>query len=345
MTDDGLPSVEEVLQHLALDYKMKGDQYVIRCINPSHADRHPSLEVNQQGVFHCWSCGFSGNLHTMVKTLTGRSIYQEFNIKNTKDSAYKNAFVKTYSGELPKQKDWQSIFLSIEGTIKKNFYEEKKVLDYIRSIGIYKDSFLEERGIGYVTNVPIFFKEAQSDKRSMFLNRILFPVYRTRVDGTKVMINIEARDMTGEQKPKVLYPRKTTTDYLYNWEFIDPSEPLIVVEGIKDLCKVWNVDKNVVSTFGTNYGINQIELLKSASEVIFFIDNDAAGKKVLDKFDSVSDKEFSVALPPREGADPNDLSLMEIEKCLNERMIFAKYIPEESKQFESVSKQITASTY
>lgn len=56
-------TVEELLNSKNISYLPRGRDFVIRCLNPSHEDRNPSLRIDKvTGVFNCLSCGFSGNL-------------------------------------------------------------------------------------------------------------------------------------------------------------------------------------------------------------------------------------------------------------------------------------------
>lgn len=58
-------SVEDLLKSKGLDYVISGKDYRVRCINPEHDDRDPSLRVDSiTGIFHCFSCGFKGNIFT-----------------------------------------------------------------------------------------------------------------------------------------------------------------------------------------------------------------------------------------------------------------------------------------
>lgn len=55
--------VEEVLRSRGIDFRPSGKDYVIRCLNPEHEDRNPSLRIDRTtGIFNCLSCGYSGNL-------------------------------------------------------------------------------------------------------------------------------------------------------------------------------------------------------------------------------------------------------------------------------------------
>jgi DNA primase len=55
--------VDEVLKSRNIDFRPSGKDFVIRCLNPDHEDKNPSLRVDKTtGIFNCLSCGFKGNL-------------------------------------------------------------------------------------------------------------------------------------------------------------------------------------------------------------------------------------------------------------------------------------------
>lgn len=56
-------TVEKLLEAKSIEFKPSGQDYVIRCLNPEHEDKNPSLRINKEsGAFNCLSCGFKGNL-------------------------------------------------------------------------------------------------------------------------------------------------------------------------------------------------------------------------------------------------------------------------------------------
>ena len=56
-------NVEELLQHKNVPYITQGGDYLVRCLNPDHEDRHPSMRVDKiMGIYNCLSCGFKGNI-------------------------------------------------------------------------------------------------------------------------------------------------------------------------------------------------------------------------------------------------------------------------------------------
>lgn len=55
--------VDELLRSRGIEFKPSGKDYLIRCLNPDHEDRNPSLRIDKTtGIFNCLSCGYSGNL-------------------------------------------------------------------------------------------------------------------------------------------------------------------------------------------------------------------------------------------------------------------------------------------
>tara|TARA_B100001778_G_scaffold297362_1_gene270795 strand:+ start:351 stop:1190 length:840 start_codon:yes stop_codon:yes gene_type:complete len=56
---------EELLQEKKIDYRLSGKDAIISCLSPDHDDTNPSMRVDRiTGIFHCFSCGYKGNLFT-----------------------------------------------------------------------------------------------------------------------------------------------------------------------------------------------------------------------------------------------------------------------------------------
>ncbi len=57
-------SVQELIADKGLEYKLSGRDVLIRCLNPEHDDRDPSLRIDKlTGIGHCFSCGFRVNIY------------------------------------------------------------------------------------------------------------------------------------------------------------------------------------------------------------------------------------------------------------------------------------------
>jgi DNA primase len=56
-------TVEELLTKKHIDFKVSGQDFVIKCLNPEHDDSNPSMRIDKVlGIFNCLSCGFKGNI-------------------------------------------------------------------------------------------------------------------------------------------------------------------------------------------------------------------------------------------------------------------------------------------
>lgn len=55
--------VYDLLIKKGIPFKASGKDFLISCLNPEHDDNNPSCRVDKTtGIFHCFSCGFRGNL-------------------------------------------------------------------------------------------------------------------------------------------------------------------------------------------------------------------------------------------------------------------------------------------
>lgn len=66
-------NVQDLLAEKQISFQAKGQDFVVRCLSPEHDDSNPSMYINQTtGLFHCFSCGFKGNLFNFY----GRTVNQ-----------------------------------------------------------------------------------------------------------------------------------------------------------------------------------------------------------------------------------------------------------------------------
>ena len=55
--------VVDLLEERRIEFKSSGRDYLVKCLNPEHDDKHPSMRIdNITGIFNCFSCGFKGNI-------------------------------------------------------------------------------------------------------------------------------------------------------------------------------------------------------------------------------------------------------------------------------------------
>lgn len=57
------------------EFELSGVQFKINCINPACDDSTHNLEINLEGgMFHCWKCGYSGYITTLLKHIKNNNI-------------------------------------------------------------------------------------------------------------------------------------------------------------------------------------------------------------------------------------------------------------------------------
>lgn len=71
--------VEQLLNERKVEFKPKGQDFVIRCLNPDHEDNNPSMHIDKiSGAYNCFSCGFKGNV---FKYYNVHRDWQDFRVK------------------------------------------------------------------------------------------------------------------------------------------------------------------------------------------------------------------------------------------------------------------------
>jgi len=56
-------NVEELLLNKKIPFIPKGKDFLVKCLNPEHEDRNPSMRIDQiTGIFNCFSCEYKGNV-------------------------------------------------------------------------------------------------------------------------------------------------------------------------------------------------------------------------------------------------------------------------------------------
>jgi len=303
-----------------IDYITGSTNIKCKCLNPFHDDSNPSMSVRvSDGAFQCWSCKIKGHYPQLYQLVTGS--YYEY---NKVDYWKKPVLQKTI-------KKIETPDIKIIGSLKDPL-KNVDIRRFLFNAGILSDRFIHECDIQYSVYTEMIAKHLINVRDITYTkmsDRICIPIYKG-----ESLINVEGRTYKDkkdlyENEPKVLYVKGGTTDVLYRWNCIDTSSTIVVVEGIKDYWRVWNVYNNVVPLFGNNLKDYQIELLNSVTgDIIIFCDNDEGGLGTFDKkgncvingmmqnFEEKLNKEFRVCYNPVYGKDPNDTDLGLIRKLL-----------------------------
>jgi DNA primase len=300
-------------------HKETPTHFIIKCLNPSHADSHPSLSIKKDtGQFKCFSCDMKGGYSKLYFLVTG------------KDYNKKRVSLDWLSTKIKKKEENKKILpeVKIIGTLHDPL-KNNEIRNWLFINGIENDNFIKERNITYSICTQMIAEHLVQEnpliKYTEMQYRICSPIYKENK-----LINVEGRTYL-DKVPKILYVKGGTVDSLYNFEYIDKTKDVIITEGTKGLWRVWNVNKNVVSMFHNLPTESQIKMFQEIKgNLIFFLDNDSGGKGKIVKGKEILKGTYQILLEQseelkkrtlwvmskKEKNDPNDCSYEEIETLL-----------------------------
>jgi DNA primase len=291
------------------------------CLCPFHQEKRPSFGISKTGLYNCFSCGESGNIYKLVKELLGESIYKVLNIENV------NSFVFENSLEKEVEKD-RSIFVKKPIDVKGQMFdviEIPQALDYLYSRNI-SNAFMDHYKIKATMACEI--------NTTKIYNRIIIPLIVN-----SETVGYEARDYTRKSKPKVLYHKGCDVSNLFDIDNLNRNDTLYLFESSMNMALTWkHISKNCTHTHGSKVTAKQKEQLKEFKDIILFVDNDNAGLSMITQLDDCLDHEFYIAIPEKEGQDPNDLNLEETLKCYENKILSIDYLINKSQIFEENTK-------
>jgi DNA primase len=103
-------NVIDILKDRQIKIKEAGKDYQINCLNPEHDDTHPSMRVDKvTGVFHCFSCGFKGNLFRHFGAEPNFIDQKVANLQNKIRDLLSNKYLVMPSDAVPFKQDYRDI--------------------------------------------------------------------------------------------------------------------------------------------------------------------------------------------------------------------------------------------
>lgn len=281
--------------------------------SPFHEDRHPSMVLYKDNLYCIdFSGDFKGSLSRFMKITIGQSLYRYLGMsQKEKDDRYYMALGKQARKERESTRSLgntstglDAYEIRIDGKIDHDLTHNSEVLAYAKSRFI-NEEFATFFNLAWTERAEIqriVKGRYVGQKGTLFEKRLLIPISR---DG--YVTSIEGRDYTRKQPKKCIYPRGGDVSSLFNIDNLRKDEPLILVEGVMDMVRIWEyISKNVAPVFGIQITGRQKELIKTFPDVIVFSDSDESGEKMIDIVDSFyEDREFRVARLAK--GDPGDV--------------------------------------
>jgi DNA primase len=253
-----------------------------------HEDKTPSLSINfDKGLYHCFSCNRAGHISQLYREVTGSSLYKDTG--QSTDEFTRFAITHTYEYQEPDYTLLPSDApMIIEGSVIP-IREAPAAIHYLRNRGI---------PFSQADAMQMLYMEQGTINGTQFSKRLLIPIYERGF-----LLAIEGRDVTGTQSRKVLYPKDSSVSTLYEWDKLQKTQPLYIVEGLIDLA-ILRTDPffhNSTTIFGASLSRRQLWLLNQCSHSIIIPDNDTAGRSTLRKLKEELSQPFSVLPIPRLG--------------------------------------------
>ena len=288
----------QAISYLGLKTKNKITSYTeeakIHC--PFHKDNHPSMFINiKNGVYKCFSCGRHGSIESLCKEMTGNNLYYALGIKreNTDNSSFS---VLARNMSKPQSIDYDSARLK-KKSVYINFNEKDFVAATSNNLSL---RYLLRRGLTpeIADSAGLMYCKETRINTTLFRNRLCIPIYE---DGN--LCSIEGRRILSDDPgPKVLYPKNTSVNLLYDIDNLDRNQTLFVCEGLMDLLllRTCNTFSNSSSIFGASLTDRQLNQLSEFKDIVYIPDNDEAGEGVVTKLFESGLQGLSVLRLPKE---------------------------------------------
>lgn len=152
-------------------------QYQFNCPNcaeeKGYVDNKYNLELSfSMGKYHCWSCGISGNISSLVKSLGGKEMYNEYFriINDIKESKYYNLDLFKDHGDI-----FDERYVKLPKTYRK--------INLSENINKFLREYLEKRKI--TQDLIDFYNigvTGWDGEEFSWRNRIIFPSYNVNGD-------------------------------------------------------------------------------------------------------------------------------------------------------------------
>ena len=106
-----MSTVEQILNEKNIYFRPSGKDFLIKCLNPDHDDSNPSMRVDRVlGIYHCFSCGFRGNLFKFYKVETSEAGIRREKLKRIMNNMRSSGVgLSMPEGYYPFNRDWRGI--------------------------------------------------------------------------------------------------------------------------------------------------------------------------------------------------------------------------------------------
>jgi DNA primase len=316
MEVDQIVISQEILRRLGIPFKPEKSKQMVSCWEHG-PERTPSLSIDlEKGVFHCFGCGASGTLKNKYYQTFGRSILRDLGLsKNQIDLLQQTYFEQSSDFSKIPHAD-----ICIEGKgYPISITEAGK--KWLKFRGFSENDFKNVRANYYQFGICKKNSDKSNKKEWTYvINRVVIPIYEKGM-----ILSYELRDIMGttfyekqlkkrglllsdHPYKKLLYPKNSSQNTLFELDKLKKDEPLYIVEGLMDLIslRTHNSFKNSTCLFHCIPSERQYYLLNDFKKIVYIINNDLPGamgcKKLMER-----NKNTSFLCVPSTVNDVNDI--------------------------------------
>ena len=292
--------------------KKSGKSFLALC--PFHPDKNPSMNVSpEKQVYHCFSCGASGNVYKFVQDYEKVTFVEAAQILADRAGIELN-----YSWSSPDMSNEISVLFEVNKFAAKYFHNNLKnapdvernfVIDYLAMRKIKPDT-VTKFGIGYASKewegLFNYFAEdntfkakdveaaglilkSEKDKTRFydrFRGRLIFPIFnesgKVVAFGGRILFEDEkGAKYINSPESKIYNKSKILYGLNFAKESIREKDYIILVEGYMDVTSLYQAGvHNVVASSGTALTEDQVRLIsRYTKNIILIFDSDFAGIK------------------------------------------------------------------
>lgn len=295
-------NIVEVIENDTKLKKTSEHEFIGSC--PFHRDNHPSFTANDKlGVYHCFSCGRSGNVVQYYSEKNQISkVEAAFELGNMYNIDIALLLNQENVNEINQQ--YLAILKLAQNYFEKTILKNQSVIDELQQRQLSQDEItkfkigyddgglvdnLSDQGIppSLLANYGLAKVDVEQQKVfDFFANRITYPIY----DEYNRLVAFSAR-ITQKNKSYSKYKNTKNNKYfkkqniVYLLNDVDKAKPIYLFEGQNDAisAKIAGV-QNSVASLGTSLTEMQAAKIANISQkVIICYDDDAAGHKAIKK--------------------------------------------------------------
>ncbi len=288
-----------------IELKKAGRNFKANC--PFHGEKTASFMVSPElQIFKCFGCSEAGDAFSFLEKFEGMEFAESLKYLADRAGVKLKSFSGTKKSEKERIIEVNAQAIRLYSYLLKNHEQGKRALNYLLKERGLKMSTIEEFGLGYSPDNPIYIKKFLIDKKKFtpaeleragitlgsgtrfydrFSGRVIFPLmdhrgnpigFSGRVlpwDKRETGKYINSPETPAYHKSSVLYALNITRP------FIKKKGVAIIVEGELDAISSYQAGiKNVVAIKGSALTEEQVKLLsRFAPKFILALDADLAG--------------------------------------------------------------------